>query len=165
MLQGRYDSRTTGRMIDTMSELVSVKYYNLREDMSTHADLLALLIEKIRSMGTIVHDTLAIGILVASIDVQELLPTTAAMKAIADKDMKWKLVTTRFIGDAKQNFSSRSSPTQLEQAFAAVCKGQICQNPGHKIDKCYLKRMGSNCRLDISEDKLIETLAEVRQLW
>lgn len=52
-------------------------------------DRLAALVEQIRSRDMKVYETLDIGVVVASINASQLLPTTAAITTIADKDMTW----------------------------------------------------------------------------
>ena len=72
-LNERYDSQTVASRISKMSELVSIRYTSLKEDIDKHIDRMAGLIENLRSMGSTFDDTLSIGILVASIDVADLI--------------------------------------------------------------------------------------------
>ena len=65
-LDNRFDSKTISSRISKMSELVSIRYTTVKDDISKHIDRLAGIIEQLRAMGTTFEDALAIGILVAS---------------------------------------------------------------------------------------------------
>ena len=96
-LDKQFDSKTIASRISKMSELVSIRYTTIKDDIAKQIDLLAGIIEQLRAMGTTFDDALAIGILVASIDVTELMPATAAIKTLTDKDMKWEEISGRLI--------------------------------------------------------------------
>lgn len=59
-LDARYDSRSTASKIAKMSEMVNNRFSSLHDDITTHCDNMAGLIEQIRSMGTTFDDSLAI---------------------------------------------------------------------------------------------------------
>lgn len=82
-LDVRYDSKTISSRISKMSELVSVRYSTVKDDIDKHIDKMAGIIEPLRSMGSTFEDALAIEILVASITATERMPTTAAIKTIS----------------------------------------------------------------------------------
>lgn len=67
-----------------MSELVSTSYSSINDNMSQHVDRMVRLILQLRRMGMTLEDFLLIGILVASIEAQELLPITASVKTVFD---------------------------------------------------------------------------------
>lgn len=83
-LNDRYGSKTIASRISKVSALVSLKYTTTRDDIDKHIDKLAGIIEELCSMGTTFDYLLAIGILVASIDVPELNPATAAIKTLSN---------------------------------------------------------------------------------
>lgn len=65
-LNKRYNSKSTTATILKMSELVSMRFANLKDDLSAHIDRMAGLTEQIISMGNELADSLFIGILAAS---------------------------------------------------------------------------------------------------
>ena len=48
-------------------------------------------------MGIKLDDTLEIGIIVFSINMSELAPVTAAIKTLAESEIKWEAVSSRLI--------------------------------------------------------------------
>lgn len=84
-----------------MAELVAVMFSHARDDMSQHIDRLYGFIENLRSLDTVFDDSLALGILVASTEVSELFPITAAINTRAGKDPSWYDVSSRLIEEAK----------------------------------------------------------------
>lgn len=68
-----------------MAYLFFTRCNSVRDGISVHVDLIASLIGQIRAMDTNFDDPLAIGILLASIDVPELKSITAVMTAPAEK--------------------------------------------------------------------------------
>lgn len=70
-----------------MCKLVSLMCTSLGDDMDKHIDKLDGIVEQIRTMGTSFDQSLAIGILVASIDVPERNPSTTVIKTLTDKDV------------------------------------------------------------------------------
>ena len=141
-LDDRYDSKTIATRISKMSELVSLKYTSLRDDVGKHIDKLAGIIEQLRSMGTNFDDSLAIGILVASIEVPELGPATAAIKTLADKDVKWEDVCARLIDESKTMKSGSRHRSNL-----ATNRCGICNKTNHTTDKCFLNPLNPSNKL------------------
>lgn len=86
-LDAYYVSKSTSTLVSKMSELVSVQYKNVGEDIEKHIDGVAELLEQLGSMDAVLSDVLAFGILVASIEVMELAPVTATIKTIAEKNI------------------------------------------------------------------------------
>lgn len=144
-LDARYDSKTIASRISKMSELVSIRYNSIREDMDKHIDKLAGIIEQLRSMGSTFDDALAIGILVASITVSELMPATAAIKTLADKDIKWEEVSSRLIEEVKNIKSSNRTP----RANSANSTCAICGKNNHSTNRCFLNPMNPHNKLDL----------------
>ena len=154
-LDRRYDSKTTASKIAKMSELVSMRYTSIRDDMARHVDRMAALIEQLRSMKTTLDDSLAIGILVASIDVPSLLPITAAIKTLAESDINWEDVTSRLIEESK-TLTSSSGP--VDRANAAMSSCQICQKNSHRTENCFLNPMNPHNKLKLSDESPTEIL-------
>lgn len=144
-LDARYDSKTISSRISKMSELVSVRYSTLRDDIDKHIDKMAGLIEQLRSMGSTFDEALAIGILVASITVPDLLPATAAIKTLTEKDATWELVSGRLIEEVK----NLKSNNRNQQSNAANSSCAICGKPNHSTPKCFLNPLNPNNRLNL----------------
>lgn len=96
-LNERYESKSTASKISKMSELDSMRYTTLKDDLSGHMDRMAGINEQPKAMGNNFHDSLSIGILVASIELSQLLPVTAAIKRLTEKDIKWEEVTSSLL--------------------------------------------------------------------
>jgi hypothetical protein len=87
---------------------------------------MAGLVENIKGMQLPIDDTMAIGILVASIKVSKLAPVVAAVKTIPSEDIKWDTVASRLIEDWKD------LPAVKEEAsFVAHVKCDFCGRNGH----------------------------------
>lgn len=99
----RYDSNSIATKISKMSELVWVSYSNPSSDIARHIDGMEALIEQLRSMKATIEDSLAIGILIACIDVHDLLPLTAAIKLVFENQVSWEAVSERFIDECKES--------------------------------------------------------------
>ena len=147
-LDDRYDSKTIASRISKMSELVSLRYTSIKDDMDKHIDKMAGLIEQLRAMGSIFDDALAIGILVASIDVSELLPATAAIKTLSDKEVKWEDVSSRLIDEAKNLKSGFTN----NRSYAANTNCAICGKSNHTTDRCFLNPLNPKNKLKLKSD-------------
>lgn len=84
MLDLYYDSKNTNSKIAKILQLVSIRFTSVRNDMEKHLDRMTALIKQMKSMNTTLDDALDIKILVAYIDVTQLLPVTAAIKSSAE---------------------------------------------------------------------------------
>lgn len=71
-LDERYESKSTASKICKMSESVSIRYNNLRDDLRHHIDRIASLLDRLKCMENELKNSLAIGILVVSIEVPQL---------------------------------------------------------------------------------------------
>ena len=100
-LDARYDSKSISSRISKMCELVSLRYGSLLNDIDKHIDKMTGLIEQLKVMGSTFDDALAIGILVASISVPELMPARAAIKTLTDESMKWDESSSRLVDGVK----------------------------------------------------------------
>lgn len=81
-LSACYDLKSTASKITKMSELVTVWYKNLKDDFAKPIDGMAALLELFRSMKAKMDDSLAVGILVASITATDIKPIVAAIKSL-----------------------------------------------------------------------------------
>lgn len=63
---------------------------NTRDDISKHKDGMAGLLKELRSMNTVLDDSLSIGILVAFIHLANFTPITAAIKTLTDTHRFWE---------------------------------------------------------------------------
>lgn len=80
-----------------MAELIIVKYSSLRDDILKHIDGMDGILKPFRYIDSVLDDSLAIEILVSSIEASELTPITAAINALDEKDLIWKEVSSRLI--------------------------------------------------------------------
>lgn len=104
----RYDSRSTASKISNMSDMINTRYSSHQDYISAHCDNMAGLIEQIRSMGTAFYDSLAIGILVYSIEVAELFPVIASINTLSDDKHNWEDVTKLLIEDTNSIVSNKN---------------------------------------------------------
>ena len=115
-LDARYDSKTTSSKISRMVELVSLKYRSVRSDISKHIDKMAALLEKLQAMKASVEDTLAVGILLASIEVEEMGPVVAAIKTLSEDKVTWDAVAERLIEEARAIRTSNGAQAKVANA-------------------------------------------------
>ena len=130
-LDARYDNKSTAAKISKMSELVSIAYKNSAKDIRKHIDKLAGLVAQLKAMKTPIADTIAVGILLASIPVPSLDPITAAIKTLADDQMTWDNVATRLIEEWRE-----LPALSAETAFGARTRCDHCGRGGHTAKYC-----------------------------
>lgn len=134
-LDDRFNSKSTATQISKMAELVSLHYTDRKGDISTHIDRMAALVEKLKSVGLDMGDTMDIGILVASIKVSKLAPVVAAINTVPPANMKWDTVATRLIEDWKD-----LAVVKDEASFFAHLKSDFCGRNGHAEKNCNHKK-------------------------
>lgn len=78
-------------------------------------------------MGTFFDESLAVVILVASIDIPQLIPTTAAIQTLANKDVKWEDVNAMLIDKAKPLKNGPRNRSSAATQCNALC-GKTKQN-------------------------------------
>lgn len=149
-LDARYDSKSTSSKISKMSDLVSMRYSTLKEDISKHIDRMRATTEQLANMGTIVQEPLAIGILVASIDVTALRPVTAAIKTLAERDLTWDTVTERLIEEAKSAKADLGGGTRATVANSTC---QICDGGSHSTAECFENPRNPANKLSLENDR------------
>ena len=146
-LDERYNSKTTASKISKMAELVSLQYSDRKEDIRTHIDRMDGLIEELKGMALAIDDTMAIGILVASIKVSKLAPVVAAIKTIPDEEVKWDTVSARLIEDWKD-----LPMVKEETTFSARVACEFCGRYGHEEHNCKYKKQYLKKNCDDSDD-------------
>lgn len=117
-LDDRYDNNSTASKISKMSELVSTVYKIPSKDIRKHIDKLAGLVAQLKAMKTNLDDTLAVGIMLASIQVPALAPVVAAIKTLADDQVTWDDVATRLIEEWRE--IPRATPVSQSAYTAAA---------------------------------------------
>ena len=156
-LDKRYNSHSTATKITKMTELVSMKYCNPKADITKHIDRMASILETLRSMKSGLDEALSIGILVASIEVSELLPVVAAIKTLSERDVKWETVSARLIEESKavkREFK--------EEAKAASAGCPICQKM-HPIERCWLNPKNPRNRLSLGRKSDRDETSEIEE--
>lgn len=105
-----------------MPEIVSNRFKSLQDDMSNHVDRMEGLIGQLRSMGNSCDEDIAIGILVASVEIPELLPVTASIKKLADPEISWKEVANRGLMEDVKTMTSNSGLSRSSNAALSTCQ-------------------------------------------
>lgn len=99
------------------------------------------LMERLQTMGTSMEYSLAIGILVATIEVTQLLPVTSAIKTLAENNTSWKYVTSRSIKDTN-SIQFDNNNRDRSHASSTVC--QIFSKSNHRTGICSLNPSNPN---------------------
>ena len=146
-LNARFDSRTTSSKITRMVELVSLRYRGVRSDISKHIDKMASLLEQLRAMNAIIDDPLAVGILLASIDVEELGPVVAAIKTLSEESVKWDGVAERLIEESRSIRTSGHVQATVAKSHRPRENCDYCHRPGHPASRCWINPDNPNNRL------------------
>lgn len=105
-------------------------------------------LEKLHSMGLPLQDTLPIGMLVSSIEVEQLLPVKSSIKSLADSSLKWEVVASSPMEEANAlKFDGR--PHIRSAARSAVCA--FCAKPSHSTETCFMNPLNPASRLKLSD--------------
>ena len=146
-LDARFDSKTTASKITKMVDLVSIRYTNPRSDITKHIDRMGSIVEQLQAMQASMDESLKVGILIASIEVPEMRAVVAAIKTLADQDVKWDTVAERLIEEwrgLKKTIRTGES--------SATAKGkrecEFCSRPGHTADNCWINPANPHNRLN-----------------
>lgn len=145
-LDARYDSKSTASKISRMSELVSDRYKSLREDVAKHIDRLSGIIVQLRLMDTNLEDSVAVEILIWSIQVPELASETASIKKISERDLKREDVSARLVEEVAD---LPNIPGNSFKANAASVHCQICLRTSHPTEKCFLNPINPDSKLQL----------------
>lgn len=106
---------------------------------------MAEIAEQLKGMKTILEDSLLIGILVASVTVDDLKASTAAIKMRSDNNLKWEEVTARLIEEVK-TLCAESQLIASVKLQVKYC--EICNRKGHKTDQCFFNPRNPHNRLN-----------------
>lgn len=117
-----------------MSELVSLCFSSMKDDMAKHVGRMAAIVEQLRRMKTTLDDSLAIGILVASIQVPQLQPVTQSIKTLPEDSVTWDVVTSKLI---EESMSIAEDKDVRFRASAARVECQICGKDNHETSHCF----------------------------
>lgn len=150
-LDDRYDSKSSASRISKMTELISMRYVNLKKDIGTHIDQMAAVLEQLESMETKLPDELAIALLVSSIDVPELSPVTAAIKTLSDDKAKWEDVTARLIEEQQSIRMKTPKHERLNAGLEDQC--HICHKRNHNTANCFLNPKNPKNRLNLPKSR------------
>lgn len=155
----RYDSITVASRIETMSELIGKKYSSLRESMSVHVDTTAALIKQLLSMATTFDHTLAVGMLVSSVDVSELAPVSAYIKKLIADSLSWEYFSNRPIKVVKTINSGHSSANRAAAASAKQLECLICHKSSNLTEDCFPNPLRKKkCKLNVTNDAVSSIL-------
>ena len=143
-LDGRYDSRTTASKISKMIELVSLRFTNPRSDIKNQTDRMAAVLQQVAAMKDSMDEGIQVGMLFASIDVVEMRPVIAALKKLADADVKWDSVANSLIEEWRA-IKKSAQAGESSVNFKIVC--DICNRPGNRMDKCWINPANPHNRL------------------
>ena len=146
-LDDRYRSKSTASKISKITELVSIRYKNVRKDIAKHVDKMSGIVSELKGMKMNLEDTLTVGVLVASIEAPELSAVAAAIKTLAEDDLKWENVAARFI----EEWKNLKSDTFKGQANRATVECDFCGREGHTQDDCWVNPENPNNRLGLKK--------------
>lgn len=100
-IDNHYDSKSSASRIAQMSELVSTWYNSLNENISAHVDQLDGLVKQLKGIDTTLEEDLAMGMLVTSIHMAELLQVTQSIKTLSKCHINWEDIDKLLIEEAK----------------------------------------------------------------
>eukprot|EP00177_Eucheuma_denticulatum_P008699 GFKZ01015814.1.p1 GENE.GFKZ01015814.1~~GFKZ01015814.1.p1 ORF type:complete len:184 (+),score=23.18 GFKZ01015814.1:461-1012(+) len=132
-----------------MVELVSVRYSSLKESMHRHVYIIAALVEQLWAMGTTLDNPLVIGISIVLITVDELKPSSAAIKTLSDEKKEWVDVTSRLIEEVRTIKCDRVQSSRQATHDNRSCS--IRSKNNHRTVSCYLKTFNKYNKLAVSE--------------
>lgn len=153
-LNDRYNSKTISCRIFKMSELIYTRCTILRNDMEKHIDKFVG-IDPRRTIRGMFDDSLAFGILVASIDVPEIYPATAAMIALPDEDINSEAVSARLIDESKNHKSGNRNRTN--GAVQLLQRSIICRKISYNISKSFRSPLNRHNKLSLKLKSKLKT--------
>lgn len=107
----------------------------MREDMAREIERLAGLVEQLSEMDVPLPETLAVGILVESVEVNALMSMISWIKTFTDQYVTWEDVSSRSIEEAT---TLRFGTGSIERSSAAHRYCEICGRTNHATPKCFL---------------------------
>lgn len=94
-LDVRHASKMAASRITKITDPITTKYKSIRSDTTKHSENMAATAEQFQSISIIIEEPLAVTILVASVGAPSLCPATAAIKSLAQHNLKWGTVAER----------------------------------------------------------------------
>lgn len=122
--------------------------------MARHVDKISALVEQRRGMGSTLDDPLITGILIASINVEELKPPTMGLETLSDEKIKWADVTARLLEEVKSLKSERNQSSRQAMHDEQSCG--ICCKTNHHTGSCFLNQRNRFNKVGLFES-LIKT--------
>lgn len=105
-------------------------------------------------MDAKINGTLAVRILLASIEVEEMGPVVATIKTLSEENLKWDSVAEILIEEARAIRSSAGTRTEVARVEMPVRVCKHCRQKGHEADRCCLKPANG-----------INLLRELKHVW
>lgn len=103
-------------------------------------------------MGASFDDTMAIQILVASLNVTDLVPVAASIKRLWNDKLSWEEVSNRRVEEVKSITTGHSSAVPAATATTSKHNCAICHKTSHVAADFYLNPMSSKCKIDVPKD-------------
>lgn len=100
-----------------LSVLVSIRSKCLNENISAHINVLDGPVKQLKGKDKMLEYFVAIGILVTSINVADILPITQSIKTLSKDGIKWKDITSCPIKKAKLLSSNSGAGTQANSTM------------------------------------------------
>lgn len=147
-LDKRYDAKTTASKITKITDLVGTRFSNSSHSIAKHIDKMAALIAQLKAMKTTIDEPLAVGLLVASIDVPSMKPVVSAIKTLAESDLTWESVAERLIEEHRGVSKTEST----DRAHVAKQECHICGKENHTTERCFLNPLFAGNRLGLSNE-------------
>lgn len=154
-LDARYHVKFTASKISRMSELVTVWYKSLCDDVARHIDVLLGIIEQLRLTKNSLENFVAIRTFISSIQVLILAAVTASIKAISERDLKWEDVSARLIEEV---INLRYLPGSSFKANSASLHCQVCLHTLHSTEKCFLSTKNPDSKLQLPNGTMQQVL-------
>lgn len=130
-----------------------IRYASITKNVGWHVDNTDCILEHPRPIGTILKNWLVIGIILASVDVNDLQPETVKTKKVPEADVAWDDVTNRTVDEVKTICSTHKS---CQKAASAVSEGcALCDKQEDDITVCLLSPKSRDNWLGLSAECLV----------
>lgn len=148
-LDEQYDSKSTPNRTLKIFELMSIKYTSICEDISQQIAHLAGILVQLQGMCFCSKrdDTLSVSILVASIQVSELGPETAAIRTLAEADLKGESVSSLLIEERQTLTSGTVRDRAAAASYANLC--DLFSGPRHRTEVYFFNPLNPNNKLEL----------------
>ena len=127
-----YASSKPTTRVAVMIEMVTKRYSTLKGDMGSYIDAFSAIVNRLTSMKVDVSEMLQVTILLASVEVQELVRGIIEIRTLTkEADVTWDNVTSRLIEEYRTLRGKKH--VQYSKALAGGAKRK---NPPKRIKKC-----------------------------